>query len=306
VDSFDTVDPIFTWSMAEELAVGHLRSLGFADARRTPPGADRGIDAIASSAVAQVKHHAAPVGAPDVQRLRGAAHDRQHAVFYSGSGYTSQAIQFADGAGVALFSFDRTNRVSPVNDDARRLTSAAQSPTVVELRDTILELLPRFRATMGLLAPTILPCLQRAKDVVAAAQASDSATVHIDFDLSACGAAVTALTEWADGVAARTDTVAEDSEEVVARSDAASQLPPGSAARREAMAEVERRLTALWDAVRELRTEQVSLIRPLVGILGLDPESLGVAPSELDVLTDGVQALHREIRNDLGLGQTLY
>lgn len=268
--------------MAEELAVGHLRSLGFADARRTPPGADRGIDAIASSAVAQVKHHSAPVGAPDVQRLRGAAHDRQHAVFYSGSGYTSQAIQFADGAGVALFSFDRTNRVSPVNDDTRRLTSAAQSPTVVELRDTILELVRRFGGTMGLLHPTLARYGTRAQDAFAGAHATGSATVHFDFDLSAFATAVHALTEWGDGVAARISTAAEDFEEVRARSDAASQLPPGSAARREAMAEVERRLTALCETVRELRTEQVSLIRPLVGIVGLDPESLGVAPSEFD------------------------
>ena len=42
----------FTWQMAEELAVAHLRALGFADARRTIAGADGGIDVAASKVVA--------------------------------------------------------------------------------------------------------------------------------------------------------------------------------------------------------------------------------------------------------------
>jgi len=121
--------PLFTWGMAEELAVAHLRQLGFGDARRTPPGADGGIDVQGTGVVAQVKHHAHPVGGPDVQRLRGAAHGLAHAVFYSLSGYTAAATVFADRADVALFSYATSNVVTAVNETAGELVRASRSTT---------------------------------------------------------------------------------------------------------------------------------------------------------------------------------
>ncbi len=120
---------IFTWSMAEELAEGHMRHLGFSDARRTPPGVDGGFDVVASSAVAQVKHHAAPVGAPDVQRLRGAAHDGRTPLFYSSSGYTKAALDYAATARVALFSYDTSTAVRASNEAAAALVSLSAGST---------------------------------------------------------------------------------------------------------------------------------------------------------------------------------
>src|SRR4051794_1283032 len=78
---------IGSWQEAEHLAAWHMGTLGFADACLTGAGNDRGIDVLAEQAVAQVKYQtSAPVGAPAVQQLRGAAHGRQWAIFYSLSG----------------------------------------------------------------------------------------------------------------------------------------------------------------------------------------------------------------------------
>ena len=116
---------VFTWSMAEELAVAHLRTIGFPDAQRTRTGADGGIDAQATSLVAQVKHHAQPVGAPDVQRIRGAGHEADCIVFYSSSGYTPAAIAFAEHSGVALFTYTASNVVASANAHADQLERTA-------------------------------------------------------------------------------------------------------------------------------------------------------------------------------------
>lgn len=82
-----------------------MRSWGFGDAEVTVHGADGGIDVESSRALAQVKAHMVPVGRPDVQQLRGAAHGRRDAIFFSLMDYTPQAVTFANEAGVALFRF---------------------------------------------------------------------------------------------------------------------------------------------------------------------------------------------------------
>lgn len=125
--------------MAEELAVAHMRHLGFADARRTAAGADGGLDVLATGAVAQVKHHAQPVGAPDVQRLRGAGHGATHAVFYSRSGYTAAAFAFAQVSNVALFAFTSTNVITAVNDHAERLEHSVAGGPLARLVEMLQE-----------------------------------------------------------------------------------------------------------------------------------------------------------------------
>jgi hypothetical protein len=119
---------VFSWQMAEELAAAHLRSLGFVDARRTPDGVDGGIDVRGSSVAAQVKYQLAPVGAPIVQQLRGAAHGVEHAVFYASGGFTASAITAANVAEIALFSFGMDNDVWAVNDLAQQLTFVGSRP----------------------------------------------------------------------------------------------------------------------------------------------------------------------------------
>ena len=107
---------------AELAAVASMKYLGFSDAQETPVGADEGIDVNSTRAVAQVKAYMVPVGRPDVQNLAGvAAAEKKRGVFFALSGYTPQAIQWADKANVALFSFDLQGRPEAVNSVAHKL-----------------------------------------------------------------------------------------------------------------------------------------------------------------------------------------
>lgn len=116
---------VFSWQMAEELAAEHMRQLGFEQVRRMPDGVDGGIDVSALNAAGQAKHHAIPVGGPDIQRLRGAAPATEHLLFYSSSGYTPAAFKAAELADVCLFRYTTANVVEAENDAARHLQSRA-------------------------------------------------------------------------------------------------------------------------------------------------------------------------------------
>lgn len=79
--------------------------------------------------MAQVKHFsAAPVGSPDVQRLRGAGHGSSHTLFYALNGYTAAAMTYAETAGVALFTYSLNGHVSAVNAPAAELVDAGYLP----------------------------------------------------------------------------------------------------------------------------------------------------------------------------------
>jgi len=134
--------------MAEELAREHMRAIGFPDAHRTAGGADGGIDVKAELAVAQVKHLSQPVGSPDVQRLRGAAHGVPHAVFYSSSGYSAAAVAVAETSQVALFRYTTTGDVAAVNEQARSLESrtlSSSTSVLIEALDALQDAAERGR-----------------------------------------------------------------------------------------------------------------------------------------------------------------
>ncbi len=114
-----TYQSSITPKAAEELAAGWLRSNGF-DAVTTNPGADGGVDVVAPGVVAQVKYWNTPVGRPEVQKLNGVASQRGDlAIFFSRSGYTRQAIEFANSAGIALLTMQDDNSVKPANQVGR-------------------------------------------------------------------------------------------------------------------------------------------------------------------------------------------
>lgn len=112
---------LLDWQAAETAAVTHMKTLGFIDAQATGPGPDCGIDALSSDAAAQVKFYANPIGRPDIQRLRGAAHEYRLALFYSTGGFTKEAVAYAIEAGVALFLMDPYGRCKPMSDLAALL-----------------------------------------------------------------------------------------------------------------------------------------------------------------------------------------
>lgn len=113
---------ISSWQEAEDHAVAWMRDNGCGDARPTKGGADGGIDVRSKSALAQVKYEASQVGRPAVQRLVGArGHGAHRLLFFTGTGYSRTALQYADEMGVALFTYEITGRVSPVNEHAREV-----------------------------------------------------------------------------------------------------------------------------------------------------------------------------------------
>ncbi|AXY52486.1 restriction endonuclease [Rhodococcus ruber] len=107
---------------AELLAARFMRQIGFSDAAATQVAHDGGVDVAAREAVAQVKMHAAVTGSPDLQRLVGARGSRnvhQQMLFFSLAGYSDRATTYAEEEGMALFVYDRTGRIRPVNGAAR-------------------------------------------------------------------------------------------------------------------------------------------------------------------------------------------
>ena len=108
--------------------------LGIADASRTPTGPDGGVDVRSRTAIAQVKRVAAQTGRPDIQRLVGAkGRDASlRLLFYSASGYSETAKQYADEMQVALFVYSIAGAVKPLNGAARLLgVGASRGGSVV-------------------------------------------------------------------------------------------------------------------------------------------------------------------------------
>lgn len=109
---------------AELVAAEWMKFWGFDDAVATPVGADQGIDVVCDEAVAQVKAHMVPIGRPDLQNLAGvAAVEGKTALFFALNGFTAQAIEWADKAKMALFTFDLQGEPEPVNQIASQYTT---------------------------------------------------------------------------------------------------------------------------------------------------------------------------------------
>lgn len=112
---------IRTFRDAELNAAKHMRSIGISDAEVTGNGADGGIDVRSAVAIAQVKFLSIPVGRPDLQRLVGAraGNERREMLFYSKSGYTRTALEYANAHRIALYTFDTSGTVTAVNTTAK-------------------------------------------------------------------------------------------------------------------------------------------------------------------------------------------
>ncbi|MGW5074067.1 restriction endonuclease [Rhodococcus sp. NPDC004095] len=122
---------IVTPADAELFAAQHMRGLGYTDAEAKPGGPDGGVDVRSSRAIAQVKLHAKPCGRPDLQRLYGARGDDhgKEMVFYSHSGYSAAAVDYANTVGMTLFQFDRAGNVIRVGSGGH-LGRVAGTPQV--------------------------------------------------------------------------------------------------------------------------------------------------------------------------------
>jgi hypothetical protein len=115
---------------AELNAADQMQLLGYADARAMPVGADGGIDVFSKHALAQVKFKQSAAGRPDLQRLYGARGDQmhKHLVFFSLSGYSQPAIDYANTHHIFLYAYKLSGAIIPQNEIAReRLKMAHQT-----------------------------------------------------------------------------------------------------------------------------------------------------------------------------------
>ncbi|GAA3668126.1 hypothetical protein GCM10022237_30030 [Nocardioides ginsengisoli] len=127
---FEIVVPDADWKRAEQLAALALRRFGYLDAHVTEDGADGGIDVRATGLLAQVKYTSRPVGRPVIQQLVGAA-DGHPVACFALSGYTQQALSFAEDRGVSLFTVELPQTVRPANLHATTLATRRPSGSVV-------------------------------------------------------------------------------------------------------------------------------------------------------------------------------
>ena len=101
-----------SWQEAEVVACDWMRRNGYRDAALTQPGIDGGIDVTSKKAIAQVKHHAKPVGLAEMQRLSGIAQSTgRKALFFSTAGYTPRAKEWARNHGIEMYRLPVVARV---------------------------------------------------------------------------------------------------------------------------------------------------------------------------------------------------
>ncbi|WP_160142802.1 restriction endonuclease [Cellulomonas algicola] len=119
---------VLTPREAEEMAAHHMRQLGHPDASANPGrGADGGLDVTARHALAQVKFRGGRAGRPDLQRLYGARADRTDLElwFFTGPGYSDEAVEYADRHAMVLFTFDLAGALTPANHAAAEVLDRA-------------------------------------------------------------------------------------------------------------------------------------------------------------------------------------
>ena len=85
------------------------------------------IDVRSSRGLAQVKWKSGATRLPDVQNLVGAhGTGSDELVFFSASGCSTQALDYADEVGVALFTYDPAGAAEAANPEAKRMLERAR------------------------------------------------------------------------------------------------------------------------------------------------------------------------------------
>lgn len=107
---------------AEYLARDWMAWLGATGADVSQATRDGGADVVADHFIAEVKHRAVPSSPDLVRQIFGVATvEEKKALFFSLSGYTADAVQFADRAGVALFVYHFGNGTLAAKSRAARI-----------------------------------------------------------------------------------------------------------------------------------------------------------------------------------------
>jgi len=111
---------------AEYLAAQWMRYLGATSCKVSRATRDGGVDISSDTHVAEVKHHQSPVGVGFIRQIYGAATAAsKRATFFSLSGYTRDAEEFANANHILLFRY---------HPEQRTLTPQSRSAVVASQR----------------------------------------------------------------------------------------------------------------------------------------------------------------------------
>ncbi|WP_430752683.1 restriction endonuclease [Paenarthrobacter sp. NEAU-H11] len=116
---------------AEFLARDWMLFLGESGCQVSPATRDGGADVVSGRFVAEVKHHAAPVGPALVRQIFGVATaEGKTALFFSLSGYSSASIEFGEQVKMALFVYDFTQGTLDARTPAAELALLKGLPSL--------------------------------------------------------------------------------------------------------------------------------------------------------------------------------
>ncbi|WP_368679961.1 restriction endonuclease (plasmid) [Rhodococcus opacus] len=126
------MDYITTAHQAELNASKVTRTWGYIDAVATTGGSDGGIEVSSRRALAQVKWRGGVAGRPDFQRLYGAqgAETAKALLLFVASGYSKQAVDYANQVGIGLFTYDPTGAVTALNAAARGISKGPANASI--------------------------------------------------------------------------------------------------------------------------------------------------------------------------------
>lgn len=134
---------------AETLVRDWMLYMGMSSAEVTRISGDGGIDVTAHGYVAQVKNYRDQVGVQSVREILGVAvAEGKKPLFFTSGTYTSEALLFAEKAGVPLFIYDAAaGTLSNVNDGAEQVYAARNNVSPDEILAEIKSTLWIYRQT---------------------------------------------------------------------------------------------------------------------------------------------------------------
>jgi len=106
----------------QDLVAGLLRAMGY-KTRVSPPGADRGIDILASPdglgfeqprIVVECKHRKGAMGAPEIRTFLGGRHQDDKGLYVSSGGFTKEAKYEAERASIPITLMDMNSLVDSI------------------------------------------------------------------------------------------------------------------------------------------------------------------------------------------------
>lgn len=111
-----------TFQEAEEYAASVMAALGFSKVQVSRMGSDEGIDVSSFEALAQVKMEGVKTSREKIQRLTGVCSVyKKDAIFFSLSGYSVPALEWAEKTSTACFEFDYDGSLMARSTEASNL-----------------------------------------------------------------------------------------------------------------------------------------------------------------------------------------